>query len=115
MSLIYRSFDRLTDDWGEAFPRDKKIRLSSENYWSSSEYSSNNGWNVNFNNGNVNSNNKNNNNRVRFVRDMEILQTMIWPSLSVSQTLIWVNCITAIVLAGKENETHNKNRSFLSI
>ena len=30
--------------------------------WSSSEYSSNNAWEVNANNGNVNNNNKNNNN-----------------------------------------------------
>ena len=114
MSLIYRSYDRLTDDWEEAFPRDKKIRLASNNYWSSSEYSSNNGWNVNFNNGNVNNNNKNNNNRVRFVRDMEILSVTIWLSLSGNLTLIWVNCITAIVLAERERGIHNKNRNFHS-
>jgi len=39
------------------------------NYWSSTEYNSNNAWNVNFNNGNVNNDNKNNNNNyVRCVR-----------------------------------------------
>ena len=38
---------------------------SGNNYWSSSEYSSNNARNVNTNNGNVNNNNKNNNNYVR--------------------------------------------------
>lgn len=72
MSLTCRLHNWLTDDWREASPRDKKVRLASNNYWSSSEYSSNNGWNVNFNNGNVNNNNKNNNYRVRFVRDMGI-------------------------------------------
>ena len=115
MSLIYRSYDRLTDDWEEAFPRDKRIRLASNNYWSSSEYSSNNGWNVNFNNGNVNNNNKNNNNRVRFVRDMEILSMTIWLNLSGSQMLIWVNCIMDIVLAGSGNATPYRNRNFHSI
>jgi hypothetical protein len=35
------------------------------NYWSSSENSSNNAWNVNTNSGNVNNNNKNNSNYVR--------------------------------------------------
>ena len=73
MSLACRSESGwLTDDWREASPRNKKARLASDNYWSSSEYSSNNGWNVNFNNGNVNNNNKNNNYRVRFVRDVEM-------------------------------------------
>ena len=47
--------------------------LSSNNYWSSSEKSANNAWNVNFNNDNVNNNNKNNNNYVRFVRDIMII------------------------------------------
>lgn len=28
------------------------------NYWSSTEYNSNNAWNVNFSNGNINNNNK---------------------------------------------------------
>ena len=35
------------------------------NYWSSSQYNSNNAWNVNTNDGNMNNNNKNNNNYVR--------------------------------------------------
>ena len=35
------------------------------NYWSSTENSANNAWNVNFNNGNVNNNNKTNNRYVR--------------------------------------------------
>lgn len=38
---------------------------TNNNYWSSTEYSSNNARNVNTNNGNVNNNNKNNNNYVR--------------------------------------------------
>jgi hypothetical protein len=40
--------------------------IDSSNYhWSSTEYNSNNSWNINFNNGNTNCNNKNNNNYVR--------------------------------------------------
>lgn len=41
------------------------VSLPSNNFWSSSEYNSNNAWNVNTNNGNVNNNNKNNNKYVR--------------------------------------------------
>jgi hypothetical protein len=43
-----------------------KLSLNStNNYWSSSEYNSNNSWNLNTNNGNLNNNNKNNNFYVR--------------------------------------------------
>ena len=38
--------------------------LAANNYWSSTEYNSNNAYNVNANNGNINNNNKNNNNNV---------------------------------------------------
>lgn len=38
---------------------------NSSNHWSSSEYNSNNSWNVNFSDGNINNNNKNNSNVVR--------------------------------------------------
>lgn len=45
--------------------------IASSYYWSSSEYSSNNGWYVNFNIGVVSNFNKVNSGRVRFVRDIE--------------------------------------------
>lgn len=38
--------------------------LANDNYWSSTEYDSNNAYNVNTNSGNINNNNKNNNNYV---------------------------------------------------
>lgn len=41
--------------------------ILSANYWSSTENSNNNAFNVNFDNGNVNNNNKNNTYRVRGV------------------------------------------------
>ena len=44
------------------------------NYWSVTEYNSNNAWNVNFNNGNVNNNNKYNSNVVRPVAAFDGLQ-----------------------------------------
>ena len=44
------------------------VAFATNNYWSSSEYSSNNAWKQNFNNGNQNNNNKNNTNKVRAVR-----------------------------------------------
>lgn len=59
--------------YGEAFVGFKMASHVATNYWSSSEYSSNNGWNVNLNNGNVDNNNKNNNYRVRLVRDLSKL------------------------------------------
>ena len=40
-------------------------------FWSSSECSSDNGWNVNFNNGSVNNSSKDSYDRVRFVRDFQ--------------------------------------------
>jgi hypothetical protein len=42
--------------------------FAADNYWSSSENNSNNGWNQNFSTGNQNDNNKNNTNRVRAAR-----------------------------------------------
>ena len=42
--------------------------MQSNNYWSSTEYDSNNAWNVNMNDGNMNNDNKNNNNYVWPVR-----------------------------------------------
>ncbi|MFC1813356.1 reverse transcriptase domain-containing protein [Thermodesulfobacteriota bacterium] len=45
-----------------------RYHVQSNNYWSSTEYDSNNAWNVNMNNGNVNNNNKDNNNYVWPVR-----------------------------------------------
>ena len=52
----------------------KKIvhALGSSNYWSSSEYNSNNAWNVNFSGFNSNNNNKNNSNYVRAVAALDI-------------------------------------------
>ena len=44
--------------------------FSDNSYWSSSEYSSNYGWSVNFNDGYVGSYYRNYYNRVRFVRDI---------------------------------------------
>jgi hypothetical protein len=49
--------------------------FADNNYWSSSENSSNNAWKQNFNNGNQNNNNKNNNKRVRAVRGFHQNQT----------------------------------------
>ena len=46
--------------------------LDSSNYWSSSEYNSNNAWNVNFGGTNSNNNNKNNSNYVRAVAALDI-------------------------------------------
>jgi len=45
------------------------------NYWSSTENSDTNAWNVNFNNGNVNNNNKTNSKRVRCVLGKLVLTT----------------------------------------
>ena len=45
--------------------KDNTDSILSANYWSSTENSNNNAFNVNFNNGNVNNNNKDNSNRVR--------------------------------------------------
>lgn len=45
--------------------------ITSSNYWSSTENSSNNAWNVNFNNGNVDNNNKYNDNYVRAVAALD--------------------------------------------
>jgi len=45
--------------------------MASNNYWSSSEDSSTNAYNLNFNNGNVNSNNKSVSNYVRCVREVD--------------------------------------------
>ena len=44
---------------------DAMPQTTAGNHWSSTENSSNNAWNVNFNNGNTNNNNNNNNNVVR--------------------------------------------------
>ena len=62
-------------EWGEALMRADNgdgrraphtSPLERTNYWSSTEYSSSNAWNVNFSNGNVNTNSKtSNSNRVR--------------------------------------------------
>jgi len=41
------------------------------NYWSGTEFNSNNAWNFNFNNGNQNNDNKNNNNYGWAVRSGE--------------------------------------------
>jgi len=49
-----------------------KKNFQSNNYWSATENSSNNAYNVNFNNGNTNNNNKTNNNYVRCVRGKQI-------------------------------------------
>ena len=48
----------------------KRLNVTSNNYWSSTTYAgdSSNAWNVNFNNGNDNVNNKSNSNYVRCVR-----------------------------------------------
>ncbi len=57
------------------------------NYWSSSEYSSNNAYNVNTNNGNMNNNNKNNNNYVRAFRLLRIWYNSI---LQIAHLLVLV-------------------------
>jgi len=44
--------------------------FSGNDYWSSSEYSSDGGWGVDLDGGDVDNNNKNRSNRVRFVRDI---------------------------------------------
>ncbi|NDV56927.1 DUF1566 domain-containing protein [Bacteroides sp. 519] len=44
------------------------IKFASANYWSSTENSANNAWNVNFSNGNTNNNNKTNSRSVRCAR-----------------------------------------------
>jgi hypothetical protein len=51
--------------------------FTTNNYWSSSEISSTNSWNQNFNDGNQNSNNKSNTNYVRAIRDFEQGLTII--------------------------------------
>lgn len=45
-----------------------RVNIVSNNYWSSTEYSASNAYNLNFNNGSVNNNNKTNSNYVRCVR-----------------------------------------------
>lgn len=47
--------------------KNKIARALPSNYWSSTENSNNNSWNINFSNGSFNNNNKNNNNQVRGV------------------------------------------------
>ena len=78
MSLAYRSCRLYIPTGKNPFHGLTMARLASNNYWSSSEYDSNNAWNVNFNNGNVNNNNKDNNNRVRFVRVIQV--STLYPS-----------------------------------
>lgn len=49
--------------------------IVANNYWSATENSSTNAYNLNFNNGSVNNNNKSNNNYVRCVRGKQILRS----------------------------------------
>ena len=51
---------------GHAVRRSYDVAIPQEhsNYWSSTEYNTNNAWNVNFGSGNVNNNNKYNTNNV---------------------------------------------------
>lgn len=57
---------------GKDLVKNKKIHaLTASWYWSSSENSQNNSWNVNFNNGNFNNNNKYNSNVVRAVAALD--------------------------------------------
>lgn len=62
-------YGRLTPWHGVVYARSyeaaKPHKNSLSNHWSSTEYNSNNSWNVNFNDGNVNNNNKYNTNVVR--------------------------------------------------
>lgn len=52
-------------DDGTGYSYEDAISQKDSNYWSVTEYNSNNAWNVNFNSGNVNNNNKYNSNVVR--------------------------------------------------
>lgn len=52
--------------------------VTASNYWSSSEYNSNNTWNVNFNNGNVNNNNKYNSMALRAVAALSDEEIIEW-------------------------------------
>jgi hypothetical protein len=48
--------------WKTLPPSSGQVNVQSNNYWSGTEFDSNNAWNFNFNNGNQNNDNKNNNN-----------------------------------------------------
>lgn len=52
--------------------------FTATNYWSSTEYNSNNAWNVNFSNGNINNNNKNNTRAVRPVAALDYERKEAW-------------------------------------
>lgn len=52
--------------------------ITASNFWSSSENSQNNSWNVNFGNGNFNNNNKNNSNVVRAVAALDYDYAVGW-------------------------------------
>ena len=52
--------------------------FTASNYWSSTEYNSNNAWNVNFNNGNINNNNKYNEMNVRPVAALDEKRKEAW-------------------------------------
>ena len=63
------------------------------NYWSSTEYNTNNAWNVNFNSGNVNNNNKYNTNNV--VRPVAALDGLYrdFPSFYLTVRLAYDDCL----------------------
>lgn len=52
--------------------------FTASNYWSSTEYNSNNAWNVNFSSGNINNNNKYNTNVVRPVAALDEKRKEAW-------------------------------------
>ena len=58
--------------------KNKKVESRTANHWSSTEYNSNNAWNVNGETGNVNNNNKNNSNVVRAVCALSEEYTLSW-------------------------------------
>ena len=63
----------------KALAKNKTVcALASSNYWSCTENSSNNSWNVNFNNGNANNNNKYNTNVVRAVAALADDEIQSW-------------------------------------
>ncbi len=75
--LFWRRYRRITGAGVPAYHDIFAITVgsfASNNYWSSSENSSNNAWKQNFNNGNQNDNNKNNDKHVRAVRVFALSQ-----------------------------------------
>ena len=79
--------------------------LQSIYYWSSTQYNSNNSWNLNWNNGNLNNNNKTNNNYVRAFAPIGRLtiNSTLGTKFTLSYTNNYGDAVTEKVIQGGHN------------